>query len=764
MNKLVYLFELDSVRKSDEEIELGQKAIYNEIAVNGNTVVLTYNQLVESRAFFSLLNEKDSRESCGCLSYYDSLITMFEKGKIRISQYGDIRTVSQYLQRKIEDDRGFIFSAFPIKSTQKRLAALVRRSLIFSDLSEIHNYLTGTGVTEDDLIDLFTEGDGHGNAQKGREEINPDNDPDGMRARNMKASLESLYWILSIVLRLSALHDIYIPPRKPEEYENLRMRDYLAAAVQLRPDKAHHSLRASVDSGQWGRACRIIRELLKDNGNSRSDYLHAILKMYNEKKCGSSGTEAKADYQYAEAVVNLCYNYACESSICGTSKHYNVSELTKEGRETATFRDDFFQRLKEDWQDKKTSPDERYLQEETNAFIPYNPGSRKKQPLLSKAVRIVEYEKKKADPDSTEEIRRYEYEMEKERKKFRRHLFRNILKNLGLSLLCVLAACIVSLILQDFQNAADGGYKGNIRALLRGCGITILFLFVSEGLTALLAKMIPKLMPLGEALGRIRKLFSDSIGMIFRKAEVHSNPNRQNTNQKETAGRPEPISFICPPELKAYTKLYGKEKGRLFSNPEGCPTPIPDVADPVVRRRILREEELSGRRFGTVYQSEYNTLLADPVENEDGSLGRYERVVPSSHRNGVVMLTAYRDCFVLLRQFRHALRREQFAFPRGFAYENETPRQSAERELKEELKAKIKDVFPIGRVSPDSGLSGVTAYVYYVELEDYHVNKDHEGILDAVEVPKESFIHWIRENGIDDGFTLSAYMIYLSGS
>lgn len=51
MNKFVYLFELDSVRKSNAEIIEGQNTLYDEIVMNGNIVVLTYNQLVDSRVF-----------------------------------------------------------------------------------------------------------------------------------------------------------------------------------------------------------------------------------------------------------------------------------------------------------------------------------------------------------------------------------------------------------------------------------------------------------------------------------------------------------------------------------------------------------------------------------------------------------------------------------------------------------------------------------------------------------------------------------------
>ena len=105
MRKYVYLFELDSVRKTDDEIIIGQKALYDEIVINGNIVVLTYNQLVDSRGFFSLLRDE---------KYSQSLIRLFEMGAIRLSQFGDIRTVSQYLLQSIEDDKEFIYSALPL--------------------------------------------------------------------------------------------------------------------------------------------------------------------------------------------------------------------------------------------------------------------------------------------------------------------------------------------------------------------------------------------------------------------------------------------------------------------------------------------------------------------------------------------------------------------------------------------------------------------------------------------------------------------------
>ena len=148
--KYVYLFELDSVRKTDEEILEGQKALYNEIVVNGNIVVLTYNQLVDSRGFFSLLADQ---------KYYHNILELFKRGAICISQFGDIRTVSQYLINSTESDKQFIYSALPLKGRQKRLLALVRRSLMYSDLSEIYAYTSQADNQKNDaeLRTLFAE-------------------------------------------------------------------------------------------------------------------------------------------------------------------------------------------------------------------------------------------------------------------------------------------------------------------------------------------------------------------------------------------------------------------------------------------------------------------------------------------------------------------------------------------------------------------------------------------------------------------------------
>lgn len=117
MNKNVYLFELDSVRKTKEEIERGQQALYSEIVKNGNRVILSFNQVVDSIALLNIIKDDFA---------YKVLKTLFERGRIKISRFKNFRTASQYLVHAIDTNLDnktncFIFSAIPVKKEQKKI-------------------------------------------------------------------------------------------------------------------------------------------------------------------------------------------------------------------------------------------------------------------------------------------------------------------------------------------------------------------------------------------------------------------------------------------------------------------------------------------------------------------------------------------------------------------------------------------------------------------------------------------------------------------
>ena len=125
------------------------------------------------------------------------------------------------------------------------------------------------------------------------------------------------------------------------------------------------------------------------------------------------------------------------------------------------------------------------------------------------------------------------------------------------------------------------------------------------------------------------------------------------------------------------------------------------------------------------------------------------------------MLTKCKGNFILLKQYRHAPRQEQYSFPRGFAEPEYTPAENACRELKEELQAIItKPPVLLGRVISDSGLTSTKVYIFAVEIDSYTFDATiHEGIEEIIEVPEKEMDSWIKNNRITDGFSLSAYAL-----
>ena len=175
-----------------------------------------------------------------------------------------------------------------------------------------------------------------------------------------------------------------------------------------------------------------------------------------------------------------------------------------------------------------------------------------------------------------------------------------------------------------------------------------------------------------------------------------------------------------------------------------------------------------GYKFGVIYQSNYNTLIVDPIKgnepSEQNSFFPYGRVVPSHEKNSVVIIPKYNNNFLLLNQFRHAPRKMQYCFPRGFAEENLSPIENAIKELNEEMTANISEEPQlIGQVISDSGLTSSLVNVYLVEIESYQKKDEiHEGIKEILEVSMDKMDDWIYNSKIDDGFTLSAYALYQS--
>lgn len=715
MRKYVYLFELDSVRKTDDEIITGQRALYDEIVLNGNIVVLTYNQLVDSRGFFSLLRDEN---------YSKSLIRLFEMGAIRLSQFGDIRTVSQYLLQSMEDDKEFIYSALPLCYSQKRLTALMKRCLMYSDLSEIYGYIEcarqRSDTAQDTLDQLFVELV-DGVEQKSRLTID-----------QMKLVLENLYAFLGTVLRISTLHDIYIYPRDPQEYSELKLSNILQAVMDFQN---------VIDQPLFADAVRLLRglEATQQGNNNRSVYIRDI--------SGQTQQASLECRQYAQAIVDLCYNYACENSIRNISKHYNVNELLEHMPQKPSFQADFFARMQQYWNDGNAA-DERFQTNETNRFEVFS--GRDRIPDFRKAVRIVEYVDYKAGTQE-QQVHRYEYKVSVQKRKQRGTVMLAILQKLFFAAVCIPIAYVLNMAFDLLQDLFDAYLQ--INTVIK----TFVMLLFTEGITTALSKRFPRMLTLSEAIGCIGKLFADAVHILSRKSSAYFNHCEQDVNLCEPYSQGLPIRYARSAALKKYICFWEQipmKHHKIY--------PVADVNEPETVAELMRLEEMYNYHFGIVYESSYNRLIVDPVVADDGRLFPYERIMPKN-KGGVVILTRYKGKYLLLHQFRHAIRRDQYAFPRGFSDADCTLEEDVRRELREEMGAVLIDEpRELGRIVSDSGLTGGCVHVFLAEIEHYEQHPDTEGIRGVVLLEQAELDEWVRTGKIDDGFTLSALALFRS--
>lgn len=723
MKKYVYLFELDSVRKTDAEIVAGQRAMYDEIVKNGNIVVLTYNQLIDSRAFFSLLNNRE---------YYESIIKLFEKGYICISQFGTIRTLAQYLLNTIDSEENkYIYSALPIKSSQRRLIELIKRSIMYSDLSEINGYIQHTERTDEELKDLFLEVETV-YTDSGKKLVEK---PTRLSLFDMNNVLENLYCLLGMVLRLSTIHNIFIPPREPSEYSQYKLKDYLNYVTAVTLEKEQDML--------WNDAVSVLKQLKCWGSNNRSVYFREI------KSLSEQGAERRV-FQYAEAIVSICTNYAYEMSICNISKHYNAEDIIKEPSSDSSFFKDFSARLEQHW-NFGNDAENRFLQGESNDFAEFTDTA--KIPNFEEAARIVP---KIEENDDDENLPRYEFNLKSQR----RFQKLSLLRKVPGQIVSLVFVCVLSVLLNITFEVIHNLYAGEFSSLISFKSFfyfgmeTVVFFVIGEVVTTIISNKFPKFLSLSEACRGLVRVFKDTFHLLFSKANTYVSEYAVDKTEKRSQSIP--IDFSESEELKKYTCFYKNNPDLVAESSEYR---IADVTDREVLKAIVRNQELYKQKYGVVYDSAFNTMVVDPIKNGQGFFS-YERIVPSALKNGIVLFTVCNGEIVLLRQFRHAIRKEQLCCPRGFGESNISTVENAKKELLEELSAvAIEEPVELGVITADSGLSSGSATVFLMKIEKFGAVNE-EGIREIVTVTPDKMQQMVRNGEIDDGYTLAALSLY----
>lgn len=479
MNKLVYLEELDSVRNTPEEIKIGQKALYEEIVVNGNKVVLSFNQVLDSRAFLCAIeNEKQ----------YQYIIELFQKGYLRFSSYSypgaDGKTViigsaSQYIQNAInkaleqEQKNTYIFSGLPITSGEKELLTLMNEAIKYSNPAILERY---------------------------------------SNYQNDKERLDYLQRYVKTVLQLSVERLANNPVKTTgktqlvgfiEKIQNIPLDKYFVTdlAFQALLKEAFICLK-SVKMGL-------------ERPNERSNWHRQFRKM-----------ETEASY-LAEAIVNIAYNYTVEDSIANISKHY-------EDTDDIDFYQDFQFRIEKYWKECKEEIHILHAEEKT-AHELYKDW--KGMPHWATATRLVADEKilKKLDATKdTNKAKPYETNYHGEKTKWG-------VKTIFTLCLQFLIAILIAFVIHGF-NEVSGAVESVVGDWLSGFGLNgdSLTIFVSNfliytvgfGTIWSLLQMILNLPDIAENLKKLCLSIFDGVVVIFTPRKIaYKRLKQENKNE-----------------------------------------------------------------------------------------------------------------------------------------------------------------------------------------------------------------------------------------
>jgi len=210
---------------------------------------------------------------------------------------------------------------------------------------------------------------------------------------------------------------------------------------------------------------------------------------------------------------------------------------------------------------------------------------------------------------------------------------------------------------------------------------------------------------------------------------------------------------------------FAKAHSNLFVNPPGAGFMILLDEDEIQEAEAQMAQWLKSRHLptkwaqvGIVYQDQYRMVLRDAVRFPNGLLGTYVRIVRDG-APGVIIFPVYQGQVLLIRHFRHATRTWHLEVPRGYGEKGSSGEENARRELKEEVGATIAHLVSLGQVYPDSGALSEYNEFYFAEVESYGGIETDEAIIELLPTPLSQFERMIRENEIEDGFTLTAYAL-----
>jgi len=174
----------------------------------------------------------------------------------------------------------------------------------------------------------------------------------------------------------------------------------------------------------------------------------------------------------------------------------------------------------------------------------------------------------------------------------------------------------------------------------------------------------------------------------------------------------------------------------------------------LLKKGFSQEQASEFSRIGIVNEDQYLIWLRDAVYFPQGIPGTYDRVIWRNEVKdkfpGVAVLPVLPSGqIVLILNYRHATRSWELELPRGGKESQETPQESALRELKEETGLVASSVTFLGEMAVDTGIlsSMIPVYIAKVSTQEESNPEYSEAIAAAISFSKEEL-----KEGLVKGF------------
>lgn len=808
MNKNVYLHELDSVRNSPCEIEHAQQLLFQEIVCNGNCVVITFNQIADSKALLELVAQNDDMSKI--------MQSLMKNGAIKISRFNDKRTAAQYLIDGLSPTNlgtygNFVLSGWDLpKDLNSRQYERLREGLYKALRNSDPDYMDRLSKSPTDSEEAFLE----------------------------EADTSRIKRLVDFILQISKAENAYIdanPNPSPNISQSLEM------------------IRKNAPE-EYAPAFKHIENISSGAENmNRSAYYKGLGAALKESSTQADCEAARMAFQ----VIDLAYNITTESSIRDISPHYladDIGSLAFEVKHRLEAYSEDYSTFKHAYEepgqngDCISDPNCKKLWKESE---PIRAGAsldwKHAERIRSSTVRQRNRTGNETKPDSATNSAfplLYEANSDSESKEWRSFVSRSLWKNILIMLLYAVILGFIEVIISLIQDimvdliSQDSDSVGDLISL-HGSVMTIVvfgigILFLSRGgrtrrpwmpmlfIAVLFFVLMPMLNCISisfDGQGSIEVDFAQLPSMLlmgipsllasFIGVCIFSYVGNLMETRLEVPGlfdsarsaydsmkdlvrfSRESKGAVCPYSNSTYFKDHGSPKWNASpdawaeklhassqkpvsqqSNWEKYLSILEEDEDPSSSDGSLRiikdleqihafERNPNGRNIGILYESPYMKLVVDLVEDFEGNRFAYERILPNQ-KSAAVIIPILNGKIILLDQYRHALRDHQLCFPRGFGEENLSPEENACKELFEEIGADVapENLISLGTVVADSGISGNEVSIFMCNIQDAELKKGYEGIGDILMLSDAELNAAIASGKITDGYTLSAFMLW----